>query len=92
MTKTDLMTSQDDRKSVARKSRAKPESKSGFLLGFSPYHVDVTNNNAIGVRHVDLSTHRTPAHVLLKWGPQQGAAVIPKASSEARIESNHDLF
>ena len=43
-------------------------------------------------RSVHLSTHRTPAHVLLKWGPQQGAAVIPKASSEARIESNHDLF
>lgn len=52
----------------------------------------MTNNNAIGVRHVDLSTHRTPAHVLLKWGLQQGVAVIPKASSEARIESNPDLF
>lgn len=44
------------------------------------------------MRHVDLSTHRTPAHVLLKWGLQQGVAVIPKASSEARIESNPDLF
>ena len=35
---------------------------------------------------------RTPAQVLLRWGIQNGAAVIPKASSEERIQENHDVF
>jgi diketogulonate reductase-like aldo/keto reductase len=35
---------------------------------------------------------RTPAQVMLRWGIQQGAVVIPKSSRRERIRSNAELF
>jgi diketogulonate reductase-like aldo/keto reductase len=36
--------------------------------------------------------HRTPAQVILRWHMQLGNIAIPKASSEARIRENLDIF
>ena len=36
--------------------------------------------------------HRTPAQVILRWHMQLGNIAIPKASSEARIRENLDVF
>ncbi|MBT2531427.1 aldo/keto reductase [Arthrobacter sp. ISL-48] len=36
--------------------------------------------------------HRTPAQVILRWHIQLGHITIPKASSEARIRENLDIF
>lgn len=44
------------------------------------------------VASVAKRVQRTPAQVLLRWGIQSGAAVIPKASSEHRIRENHSVF
>lgn len=43
---------------------------------------------------VDLAREvgRTPAQVLLRWGLQQGMAVLPKSSHPSRIEQNARLF
>lgn len=44
------------------------------------------------VAAVAARRQRTPAQVLLRWGLQQGACVIPKASSAARIQANSRVF
>lgn len=35
---------------------------------------------------------RTTAQVALRWGLQMGHSVIPKSSSEARLQENLDVF
>ena len=35
---------------------------------------------------------RTPAQVMLRWGLQQGVAVIPKSGDPERIRTNAQLF
>jgi 2,5-diketo-D-gluconate reductase A len=35
---------------------------------------------------------RTPAQVMLRWGVQHGAVVIPKSSNRERIRSNAEIF
>jgi len=35
---------------------------------------------------------RTPAQVLLRWGLQKGAVVIPKSRREERIRENAQIF
>ena len=35
---------------------------------------------------------RTTAQVALRWGLQMGHSVLPKSSSEARLEENLDVF
>ena len=40
------------------------------------------------VRHIAVRHGRTPGQVLLRWGIQRGTAVIPKASSRARLQEN----
>ncbi|WP_445154297.1 aldo/keto reductase [Arthrobacter sp. Hor0625] len=36
--------------------------------------------------------HRTAAQIILRWHLELGNVVIPKASSQARIRENHDIF
>ena len=35
---------------------------------------------------------KTPAQVLLRWGVQTGACIIPKSVKEARLAENLDIF
>jgi 2,5-diketo-D-gluconate reductase B len=35
---------------------------------------------------------RTPAQICLRWALQKGTVVIPKTSSEARLQENQDIF
>ena len=35
---------------------------------------------------------RSPAQVLLRWGVQHGAVVLPKSANPARIEENGAIF
>lgn len=35
---------------------------------------------------------KTPAQIALRWGIQMGHSVLPKASSEARLKENLDIF
>ncbi|KAJ8428265.1 hypothetical protein Cgig2_000327 [Carnegiea gigantea] len=35
---------------------------------------------------------KTPAQIALRWGLQMGHSVLPKASSEARLKENLDIF
>lgn len=44
------------------------------------------------VLKIASSVRRTPAQVLLRWGVEEGAMVLPKSATEARILENMDLF
>lgn len=44
------------------------------------------------VREVARGVGRSPAQVLLRWGIQHGAVVLPKSTHPERIEENADLF
>ncbi len=44
------------------------------------------------IRAIAREIDRSPAQVLLRWGVQRGAAVIPKTSQERRLQENLDLF
>jgi len=54
------------------------------------------NSNVVRALADQLShTHNTqimPAQVLLRWGLEQGAALIPKTTSRARLEENAGVF
>eukprot|EP01111_Echinosteliopsis_oligospora_P004167 TRINITY_DN1661_c0_g1_i1.p1 TRINITY_DN1661_c0_g1~~TRINITY_DN1661_c0_g1_i1.p1 ORF type:complete len:295 (-),score=64.15 TRINITY_DN1661_c0_g1_i1:107-991(-) len=44
------------------------------------------------IKSVATKHNKTPAQVLLRWGLQHDAVVIPKSTSETRIKENSDLF
>ena len=44
------------------------------------------------VREVARGVGRSPAQVLLRWGIQHGAVVLPKSTHPERIEENGALF
>ncbi|KAJ1942920.1 hypothetical protein FBU59_003059, partial [Linderina macrospora] len=50
--------------------------------------VKLAQLDTVAARRPDL----TPAQILLMWGLQKGAAVIPKASSAERIQENFDVL
>ena len=35
---------------------------------------------------------KSPAQILLRWGVERGNAIIPKTSSEGRLEENINIF
>ncbi|CAM1509764.1 Fc.00g000990.m01.CDS01 [Cosmosporella sp. VM-42] len=52
-------------------------------------HTDLVDNAT--VTKIAKRKNRTPAQILLKWGLQRGASVIPKSVTPERIGSNFDL-
>ena len=53
------------------------------------------NGNLLGVPEVAAiarELQRSPAQVLLRWGLQKGCVVLPKSTSQGRIEENGRLF
>ena len=39
-----------------------------------------------------LSAHRTPAQVVLRWGVQRGTVIVPKTSHTDRLKENLAIF
>lgn len=44
------------------------------------------------IADIARQSSRTPAHVLLRWGIQQGFVVLPKSKTPSRIRENSELF
>ncbi|CAN6824605.1 unnamed protein product [Brassica oleracea] len=74
------------------------KSKGVHLSGYSPLgsqtmgeaRLKVLQNQIVAVVAEKLG--RTTAQVALRWGLQMGHSVLPKSSSEARLEENLDVF
>jgi diketogulonate reductase-like aldo/keto reductase len=44
------------------------------------------------IHDLAVTYKRTPAQICLRWGIQKGVVVIPKTSSETRLQENMDIF
>eukprot|EP00615_Pteridomonas_danica_P012883 CAMPEP_0114344844 /NCGR_PEP_ID=MMETSP0101-20121206/11734_1 /TAXON_ID=38822 ORGANISM="Pteridomonas danica, Strain PT" /NCGR_SAMPLE_ID=MMETSP0101 /ASSEMBLY_ACC=CAM_ASM_000211 /LENGTH=329 /DNA_ID=CAMNT_0001480415 /DNA_START=21 /DNA_END=1010 /DNA_ORIENTATION=- len=74
-----------------------------FVVGFSPLGsgsyvelggatVDDSPLQNPVIVNIAKDVNKTPAQVVLKWGVQSGAGIIPKSSNPKRLADNLDLF
>ena len=61
-----------------------------YSLGMAAPHESLLDHSI--VQCIALEKHRSAAQVLLRWGVQRGASVIPKTTNIARMKENLAIF